>query len=201
MQPTAGALARDQATGAGTLGRSVAAPYPHRLALAEPPAQRPGPGPDGADRGDRGGRPPDRLRPGLRRLARVLGRAPDPGGAVPRPGRVREPPGHRGPDRGGHRRPPGLRLPLPAPARPDLAERRAGGRRGGPGGPGRDRRLHEAQPLSRHGALLRHHAPAGRRRRPGPPLDPRLRPGLGPSAGAPPADPPLLRRPGASWPW
>ena len=45
----------------------------------------------------------------------------------------------------------------------------------GPGRPGRHRRLHQAQPVRRHGALLRHHAPARRRGRAGPPLHPRLR--------------------------
>ena len=72
---------------------------------------------------------------GCSRLARVLGRAPDPGAAVPRPGRVREPPGHGRPDRGGGGRLPRLGLPRAPPARPGLAERRAGGRRAGPGRP------------------------------------------------------------------
>ena len=61
------------------LARSVAAPHPHRLAVAEPPARRPGPGPDRPHRPHRRGGPPDRIRPRLRRLARVLGRSPDPG--------------------------------------------------------------------------------------------------------------------------
>ena len=145
-----------------------------------------------------GGGPPDRLGPGLQRLAGVLGRPPDTGAAVPRPGRVRQPPGHRRPHhrRGG--RLPRLDLPLPPPARPRLAERRAGGRRPGPGRPRRDRRLHQAQPLPRHGALLRHHAPAGRRRGAGAPLQPRLRAGIGPSPGAATAHPALLRPPRAA---
>ena len=177
MRPTAydRGHARDQAAGPGTLGPSVAAPTPtvspslsHRLNVA-------GPGPDRAHRAHRRRRPPDRVR--------AWAAADWPECSA----------GHLTPalqfhglvefgnrlvtvvlDRRGRRRLPGLDLPCPAPARPRLAERRAGRRRPGPGGPRRHRRLHQAQPLRRHGALLRHHAAAGRRRRPGAPLHPRL---------------------------
>ncbi len=171
----------------------VAAPLPLRLALPEPAAQRGRPGPDRPhrDHGRRGA--PDRLGPGLQQLARVHGRAPDPGAAVPRAGRVREPPGDGGPgDRRGGRLP-GCRLPRAAAPGSDLAERRAGGRRPHPGRDRRDRRLHQAQPLRRHGALLRHHGPAGRRCRTRAPLEARLLTRVGPPARPPAAHPPLLR--------
>ena len=168
-------------------------PHPLRLALPRPPAQRRGPGPDRPHRGHRRGRAPDRLGARLQRLARVLGRAPDPGAPVPRAGRVRQPAGDRRARRRRGGRLPGRRVPLAPAAGPDVAERRPGGRRAGPGRARRHRRLHQAQPLRGHGALLRHHAPAGRRRRAGAPRPAGLLAGVGPPARAPPAHPPLLR--------
>ncbi len=188
-------LARDQAAAPGTLGPSVAAPPPHRLAHAEPPAQCPGPGPDRPHRRHGRRRPPDGVGPRLQQLARVLGGPPDPGGAVPRPDRVRQSPGHGRHHRCRRRGLPRLDLPHPPPAGPDLAQRRARGRRAGPGRPWRDRRVHQVEPLRRHGALLRVHAPSGRRRGAGAPLQPRLHAGLGPPPGAPTPHPALLRPP------
>ena len=133
----------------------------------------------------------------MRRLARLLGRPPDPGPPVPRAGRVRQPPGHRGPH---HRRRsvvPGDGLPEAPASGPGVSQRGPRRRRTGPGRAGRDRRLHQAQSLSGHGALLRHHAvllvdavvlvhraPA------------RLRAGLGSTARSPSAAAAALRRAG-----
>ena len=165
-------LARDQATRPRYAGPSVAAPAPptvspslsHRL-------ERPGPGPDRAHRRHRRGRPPDRVGPGLQRLARLLRRPPDPSVQF-----------HSLVEFGNRMVTVVMVIVVAAaflgavfrvPRRRDLIwlERRPGGRGAGPGRHRRHRRVHQAQPLRRHGALRRHHRPPGRRRGPGPPLD------------------------------
>ena len=181
-------LARDQAAGPGTIGPTCrdAAPLTVSALPRATGLNVAGPGPDRPHRGHRRRRPPDRLGPRLQRLARVL-----------RPGHLTPALQFHGlvefgnrlvtvvlTHRGGGRLP-GRRLPLAPPAGPGLAERRPGRRRAGPGRARRHRRLHQAQPLRGHGALLRHHGPAGRRRRAGPPLHARLRARARPACSCP----------------
>ena len=118
---------------------TVSASLSHRLNQA-------GPGPGDPHCGHRRGGPPDRVGARVRRLARLLGRPPDPGPPVPRPDRVREPAGDRW-SWSSPWRPAFLAAVFRAPpaAGPDLAERRAGG---GDPGPGRARRDRGATPSS-----------------------------------------------------